>query len=208
VITETPNKIDVEDPTTASLSPVRRGDGGGEGPSARGVENQEPLNRFGDPRSTDATRRPPLSPTLSPEYRGEAVIASLVLIVLPLIAFLARPYLAPWAFMWLFAFSIFLGCKWLTWWPLRRRAGLARNLAYLLAWPGMDAAAFLGPRVAARFDAKEWFATLAKMLAGAALLFIIPRRLYPAHPILAAWSAMPGIVLLIHFGFLHLIAIT
>jgi alginate O-acetyltransferase complex protein AlgI len=39
------------------------------------------------------------------------------------------------------------------------------------------------------------------------LLLILPRQLYPKHPVLAAWSAMPGLVLLIHFGALHLIAL-
>jgi alginate O-acetyltransferase complex protein AlgI len=149
--------------------------------------------------------------SLAPNHRANAerLISCLPLLVLPAAAILARAHLAPWAFMWVLALAIFLACKWLTWFPHRRDAARApaRSALYLLAWAGMDAVAFLGQRVPPRLDLRQWLATLAKMLLGAVLLFILPRRLYPQHPIIAAFSAMPGLVLLIHFGGLHLIAL-
>jgi hypothetical protein len=53
--------------------------------------------------------------------------------------------LPSWAFMWVLAFTIYFSLKWLTWWRARTRIAHPawRSGAYLLAWPGMDAEAFL-----------------------------------------------------------------
>ena len=53
-----------------------------------------------------------------------------------------------WIVMWTLAFTIYCGCKWLTWrrTPLDRVPGW-RHAAYLLTWPGLDAAAFLRGQV-------------------------------------------------------------
>ena len=75
------------------------------------------------------------------------------LAILPLIALATKPFLPPWGFMWLMAFALFLGCKWLTLGTALRREGAAcpfRALAYLLAWPGMEATRFLSPELAPR----------------------------------------------------------
>ena len=48
-----------------------------------------------------------------------------------------------WALMWLLALAIFCGCKWLTWRRAWVRASWQRHLGYWIAWPGMDAKAFL-----------------------------------------------------------------
>src|SRR5438046_4018425 len=56
-----------------SLSPVLRGEGRGGGLCARGGERQRLLRRLRKVRASDSTRRSPLSPTLSPEYREEGV---------------------------------------------------------------------------------------------------------------------------------------
>src|SRR5829696_211588 len=61
-----------------SLFPVLRGEGGGEGLVARGVELRSPAQPSVLVR-TGAFRlraQPPLSPTLSPEYREEGVSES------------------------------------------------------------------------------------------------------------------------------------
>jgi hypothetical protein len=70
------------------------------------------------------------------------------LMVLPLLALLARNHVAPWQFMWLMAGAIFLGCKWLTFWGVRRQiqpVRVGRALAYFFLWPGMDAKKFACP---------------------------------------------------------------
>ena len=72
----------------------------------------------------------------------------IALIVLPLLALLARNHVAPWQFMWLMTGAIFLGCKWLTFWGVRRRiqpVRVGRALAYFFLWPGMDAKKFACP---------------------------------------------------------------
>src|SRR6476661_4774671 len=80
---------------------------------------------------------------LPPRRRCPGWIA---LIVLPLLALLARNHVAPWQFMWLMTGAIFLGCKWLTFWGVRRQIAhvrVGRALAYFFLWPGMDAEKFL-----------------------------------------------------------------
>ena len=81
------------------------------------------------------------------DAREPLAIGFLPLLILPVIAFLAAPSMPRWGFMWAMAFALYAGCKWLTYCEARVR-GVAsdrlRALGYLLAWPGMDATAFLG----------------------------------------------------------------
>jgi alginate O-acetyltransferase complex protein AlgI len=112
--------------------------------------------------------------------------------------------------MWALAYAIFFGCKWATMIgvgePLRR-VTLARVLAYLFAWPGMDAKEFFAPTARAiRPTAREWLAASAKPAIGASLLFVVA-RLFAGTPLLAGWIGMIGTVLLLHFGVFHLIAL-
>ena len=82
---------------------------------------------------------------LPPRRRCPGWIA---LIVLPLLALLTRNHVAPWQFMWLMTGAIFLGCKWLTFWGVRRQiqpVRVGRALAYFFLWPGMDAKKFACP---------------------------------------------------------------
>src|SRR6478672_27719 len=82
---------------------------------------------------------------LPPRRRCRGWIA---LIVLPLLALLTRNHGAPWQFMWLMTGAIFLGCKWLTFWGVRRQiqpVRVGRALAYFFLWPGMDAKKFACP---------------------------------------------------------------
>jgi Membrane bound O-acyl transferase family len=141
---------------------------------------------------------------------GSQWIGWLPLVVLPLAAISCRNRLAPWVFMWTLSFAIFFSLKWLTWW--RARTGVAhpawRSMAYLFAWPGMDADAFLdaNQRVPPpQFTAWLW-ATLETAL-GAVLLWIVARALPAAEPLLRGWTGMLGLILLLHFGSFQLIAL-
>ena len=116
------------------------------------------------------------------------------------------PVLPAWGWMWALAVSIFFACKWLTWWPHRHLATVNRHLAYF-ASPSMDAPAFLAGAAPASPGLHDWLAAAIKMLAGVALIWIVSRFLIARSPMLAGWSAMLGLVLLLHFGLLYLITL-
>ena len=130
------------------------------------------------------------------------------LAVLPLAAIALRSLLIPWVFMWLLAAAIFAGCKWQTWWVARPARSWRRTAAYLLLWPGMDAEEFLETGVEnRRGHPHEWLAALVKALAGIAMISVGTRVLSSSHPLLAGWAGMIGVVLFLHFGTFHLIAL-
>jgi len=108
--------------------------------------------------------------------------------------------------MWTLSFVIYLGCKWLTW---RRTAvrdvPLWKHAAYLLAWPGLDAAGFL-EATPARCRSSEWRAAAGKLAAGIAILFVVARLLPARRPYLAGWAGMIGMILILHFGIFHLLS--
>jgi hypothetical protein len=115
-----------------------------------------------------------------------------------------------WAFMWLLAFGIFAGCKWLTW----RRTPVAgarwwRHAGYILAWPGLNAGEFLSPERLPdreRPRPREWASALLKLLAGAALFWGAAGRMPSGRGVLAGWVGMVGLVLMLHFGSFHLLS--
>jgi Membrane bound O-acyl transferase family len=162
-----------------------------------------------DGRAVSRELLPPIKATQRAEFTSNW-IAWAPAVLLPVAAFSIRNALPPWLFMWLFAIAIFLGLKWQTWWMARSHGddrGLKQSLAYLFLWPGMDARQFFetdseGGRVAPR----EWIASVTKTLAGATLIFVAARALLD-HPLLAGWTGMIGIVLFLHFGTFHLIAL-
>jgi alginate O-acetyltransferase complex protein AlgI len=128
-------------------------------------------------------------------------------LVLPL-----RSPMPRWAFMWAMAVALYAGCKWLTYRDVRSRAATIdrrRALAYLLAWPGMDAAAFLGTKnsEAARPSSSEWIAAVLKTTLGAALVWLVARAALPDHPLAAGWLAMVGLIFLLHCGTFHLLSL-
>ena len=125
------------------------------------------------------------------------------------------PLLAPgdwprWAIMWLLAFTIFSGCKWLTWrrTPVRGQP-MWRHLGYLFLWPGLDALRFLEPdrllppRPPGR---AEWLAAVGKLTAGLVILFGLVRLLPTEYSSLVGWAGMLGIVMVLHFGLFHLLS--
>lgn len=115
-----------------------------------------------------------------------------------------------WAFMWALAFSIYAGCKWLTWrrWHLAIPHPAWRSAAYLLAWPGMDAASFLAPHAGVnRPSLTSWLNATFVTVLGAALFCVGARTLPASHPLLQGWAGMLGLILSLHFGAFRLAAL-
>ena len=134
------------------------------------------------------------------------------LVILPLVALSTKAFLPAWGFMWMMAFAIFFGCKWLTLGAAIHRKGRVcpfRAFAYLVAWPGMDAARFLCPDLAPRLSRSAVLRSTAfgavRILFGLFLLFGVAR--HAVEPLLAGWIGMVGLILLLHFGFFHLLSV-
>lgn len=116
----------------------------------------------------------------------------------------------PWAVMWALAAGVFAGCKWLTWHRTPAPGAPARrHLAYLLAWPGLDAKAFLGttPLPRDRRPAPgEWAFAAGKLALGVALTWGAVRLVPAGLPLLRGWVGMAGLIFLLHFGSFHLLS--
>ena len=114
----------------------------------------------------------------------------------------------PWAVMWVTATAVYAGCKWLTWRRAPSPAAAGRHAAYLLAWPGLDAAAFLDPRPLPdrRPTPGEWALAGGKLALGVALTWGAVRLLPDDRPLLRGWVGMAGLVFVLHFGSFHLLS--
>ena len=128
----------------------------------------------------------------------------LPLVLLPGVVIFTPSSWPRWAFMWLLAFVIYAGAKWLTW---RRTPATGvpwwRHAGYLLAWPGMDADAFLNSALSTernRTKLREWLFPAARALAGAILFWGAPRVVAEEHSLLIGWLGMIGLILMLHFG--------
>ena len=133
----------------------------------------------------------------------------LPLMVLPLSVIAVRSRLAAWAFMWALAIAIFIGCKWLTWWRTRDiPTTRLRQFGYLLAWPGMDAEAFLHSAVRpAQPSKRDWIWAVVKTIFGVALLWGVVRRVPASLPLLRGWVGLVGLIFVLHFGTFHFVAL-
>jgi Membrane bound O-acyl transferase family len=134
----------------------------------------------------------------------------LPLILLPAPAILFRDHMPAWLFMWSLSFAIFFGLKWLTWWEARDSVphSVGRSLAYLAAWPGMDAEAFLDSgQHAPAPQFRDWLWASVKTIAGILLLWVIARRIPEQPAVLRGWIGLFGLIFLLHFGSFHLIAL-
>ena len=134
------------------------------------------------------------------------------LALLPLLALGTGPSLPAWAFMWVMAFAIFFGCKWLTLGLAMNRSARVcpfRATAYLVAWPGMDAARFLSPELAPVVPVstllKRAVLGFVRIVLGAFLLFAVAHRI--REPIFAGWVGMTGMILMLHFGLFALLSL-
>jgi len=134
-------------------------------------------------------------------------------IVLPLSVIVLTPEEWPrWVFMWLLAFALYVGSKWLTW----RRSPVEgasnwRQAGYLFGWMGLDAKAFLNPipiLQSQRPTSREWILAVAKTILGASLIWGVVRAIPDEYQLFTGWVGMIGIILLLHFGIFHLISCT
>lgn len=116
----------------------------------------------------------------------------------------------PWVFMWVLAFAIYGMLKVIS---LLATADLARvpawkRAAYLFAWPGMDAATFLGlvPVNIDRPGMREWLFATAKLVVGVIAVRTAAHLdgYYPDW--VAGWLGMIGIAFVLHFGLFDLIS--
>jgi len=157
-----------------------------------------------------------LPPSESKEIESAEVVQRsswigwLPICVLPLGAVACRNRLPAWVFMWALAFTIYFSLKWLTWWRARARVAHSpwRSAAYLLAWPGMDAEAFL--------DASQrvpppppttWLWAIFETALGAILLWAVARSVPQEEHLLRGWMGMLGLILLLHFGTFQIVSL-
>ena len=126
-------------------------------------------------------------------------------------AFAVRERMEDWLWMWALSFSLFFGLKWFAWWNTRSRtSGLPwyRHCCYLFGWVGMDPVAFLSskPQPGKR-SWKDWARGIASAAAGSALVWIVVRFVPPGDRLLQAWTGLLGLILILHFGLFHLLAL-
>ncbi|MGA8309878.1 MAG: hypothetical protein WB755_07600, partial [Terriglobales bacterium] len=110
----------------------------------------------------------------------------LPVLVFPVTTICFRGRVPAWLFMWSLAFTIFAGLKWMTWWKSRKRVPHTpgRSLAYLCAWPGMDAETFLDSRQhPSKPQFQQWMWALFKTASGIALLWLVARRVPARLPL-------------------------
>ncbi len=131
------------------------------------------------------------------------------LVVLPTAAAWLASGWPPWVFMWLLAFAIYVGLKWLTFADAVRpaEAMAGRSLGYLLLWPGMDAKSFFANRQSVVRPSQQECLLAAGKLALGAMLLVAAAATVDQHPTVAAWVGMAGIVFSLHFGLFHLLSI-
>src|SRR5262245_41596283 len=134
-----------------------------------------------------------------------------VALTLPLIAFLATPDGWPrWAVMWVLCFAIYATCKIMTWSTAARHGvTIGRQLAYLFAWPGLDANAFLQSNSSSppkNPAPPEWAAAILKTLLGILIFWTAQHWLVRYHPVILGWAGMTGFALMVHFGLFHILS--
>lgn len=140
-----------------------------------------------------------------------AIVAWAPIVMLPMVALCVPPSEPRWAVMWLLAFAIYAGVKWLTLVDALRSLpsiNRGRVLGYLLAWPGLDAPAFLNPaaRPKSRPGRGEWLTSIAKTALGTTLFWGVARLVPAEMDLVSGWIGMIGIVFLLHFGIFHLLS--
>lgn len=139
-----------------------------------------------------------------------AYVRVAAILLTPLFVYvLTRGLLPAWAVMWLMAIATYAVCKLLAWQASRVAAPWTRSVAFLVAWPGMNASEFLAPHDTAR-EVKSWRPLASAggcLVLGATLFWCVARRLPEAWSAAQAWLGMIGLVLMMHFGVLGLIAV-
>jgi len=106
--------------------------------------------------------------------------------------------------------GMFASCKLLTYATYRQRENTSEEatLAYLFAWPGMNAAEFLdqSPPVP-KPKVSEWIAAIGKVVLGSAILVGVCKLQKNLGPLASGWAAIFGIITALHMGLFHLLSI-
>jgi predicted DCC family thiol-disulfide oxidoreductase YuxK len=135
----------------------------------------------------------------------------LPLLVFPPTAAVIGKQFPPWLYMWTLAFVLFIGCKWLCFCSELAHGtnpGLGRKVGFLFGWIGMDVANFFTTDDAPKMPkATEWVFAGLKTVTGAILIWAGARAALLVNPLLAEWTGMVGIILLLHFGLFHALAL-
>jgi alginate O-acetyltransferase complex protein AlgI len=139
---------------------------------------------------------------------GSELAGWLPLLGLPLLVLATLHAAEPWVFMWALSASVFAGFKWLTWTRASASGSGWRSLAYLLLWPGMDAATFLNPAARPTPPALgEWVTAVLKTLLGTVLFWGTARLAASTSLLAAGWIGLFGLIFLLHFGSFHLVSL-
>jgi hypothetical protein len=113
-----------------------------------------------------------------------------------------------WTIMWLLSAAIFGSCKWLTW---RTTSCIGvpawKLIGYLLAWPGMDAAAFLHTSHLGVPPLHAWLFPVGKVVLGIGLVWGVVPVLPAGDLVPRGWVGMVGVVFVLHFGLFHLLSL-
>ncbi|HEX3602293.1 MAG TPA: membrane bound O-acyl transferase family-domain-containing protein [Lacipirellulaceae bacterium] len=117
-------------------------------------------------------------------------------------------HIPAWAVMWITALTLYATLKLLVW----SRASVAnaplwRHIAFLIAWPGLNATAFLDPRLRPQIPTlREWFVATTEVLVGISMLYCIDETLPLDSPFLVGWIGLIGFGLSFHFGLFRLLS--
>lgn len=123
------------------------------------------------------------------------------------------PGLSPFAVMCGIALTLFVLIKLHTllhYISSRGRIDSRRDIAaWFLVWPGLDAAAFFDHRHIVRPSVRrqDWLAAVTRICVGILLWTAAAPRLLPVSEVMAGWTALTGIALILHFGTFHLLAL-
>ncbi|MEX2318196.1 MAG: membrane bound O-acyl transferase family-domain-containing protein [Pirellulales bacterium] len=131
--------------------------------------------------------------------------------LLPALVLLVVPADWPrWAYMWLTVSAIYLAFKILTLTAAPTESVPAsRKWAYVFAWLGLNAPAFLATNPSRRPAPpapSEWLEGLLNATAGAVVFWNAHRWIGPSAPVVLGWAGMIGTILMLHFGTFHLVS--
>jgi alginate O-acetyltransferase complex protein AlgI len=132
------------------------------------------------------------------------------LLVFPVAAVGSQALLPPWLFMWLMAFTIYAGFKWLTYRDALAKGAIASagtQILYLVCWPGMSLVEFAGAPALNKRRELDWLAPAVRILAGAGLVWLAVPAIPAEAWLLRGWLGMIGIILMLHFGTFRLLAL-
>ncbi len=135
----------------------------------------------------------------------------LPLAILPATIAFALPADSPrWLLMWSLSFAIYGSCKWLTWRTTPTSpVPVWRHFAYLLAWPGLDAPAFLAPspqHQTAPPKNREWYVASLRLLSGLLLVWGIAPLIPTDGNLIRGWFGIIGLLQILHFGLFALLS--